>query len=176
MIKDRFGILDKRMILKVGLFVLLAAAILALQIWNSQLRSDNQKMLKFIKNEARYTAAHARLLEEDEGWSRFYLPVEQGADTDRVKSNFMNEILKVAEQNQLKPDSYDSEFSEDGQFVFFHYSVTAFGKYVDIVRFFTQINRRFPFVYMTQYKMNKTGNKLVRLDLRMDILAKITLP
>ena len=172
MIKDKFGILDRRMILKVVIFLLLVAAILALQVWNSQLRAENQKMLKFIKNEARYTAAHDRILAEEEGWSKYYLPLEPGADTDRIKSNFMNEMLKVAERNRLKADSYDSEFSEESPFVYFHYSITAFGKYVDIVRFFTQINRRFPFVYVTQYKMNKTGNKLVRLDLRMDILAK----
>jgi hypothetical protein len=160
------------MILKVALFVLFTVALLVLQIWNSRLRAENQQMLKFIKNEARYTAAHERILAEEEGWSRYYLPLEAGADTDRIKSNFMNEILKVANRNRLKPDSYDSEFSEESPFVYFHYSVTAFGKYVDIVRFFTQINRSFPFVYVTQYKMNKTGNKMVRLDLRMDILAK----
>jgi len=176
MAKDWLRIADTKMIVKGVVCLLLLAAIIGLQVWSGTLRSDNQDMLKFIKNEARYQAALARLEKREEAWAQHYLVMEPGADIDRLKSGYMNEILRVAEQNRLKADSYASEQSQDERFVTFHYTITAFGRYVDIVRFFTQIHRLFPFVYVKQFKMNKTGNQLVRLDLRMEIFGKAPTP
>jgi hypothetical protein len=89
-----------------------------------------------------------------------------------MKSEQMNAILNLLESNNLKADSYDSRQSRQEGYVVFNHSVIAFGKYVDIMRFLLDIQNRLGYMYVKQYRMNRTGSVLIRLDLSLDVFGK----
>lgn len=170
--KIRFGSFEKKVILKVVILFMLLAGVLFMNFTNRHLQEKNIKMARFIKNEWQYKKENNELKNRLSRFDKYLIKISPGADLDNLKSKSTNEILELLLKYGLRADSYDSQMIEDDGFVIFSYALTAFGQYRNIIEFFLYLKNKSKYMFIKKFKMNKTGSKLIRIDLNIDILGK----
>lgn len=174
---ERFGRIDlhrRRLLGKIGLILLLIVACVALYLACVTVEGQNRKMMKLNRNEANLVQQNQLLKNSAKTFSRSILPLEPGADLEKIKTRYINDVMTVLKQFNLKVDSYRSEVVEEDGFQLFKYNVSVLGDFIDVIRFFNTTGQRMPFLFVRNYNIKLHGEKFVRMDLKFDIVGEVT--
>ncbi len=170
-LEDRLDVLPKPVLLKLGLAVLLVILSLVLYFTNRDLMAENQRMLKFIKNEKRIQAEFDGMIDAEDAFAKFVVPLNETNNRDKVKADNISLLMKIIEKNKLKVDSYHSEVEESDGFVIFKYNVTIMGNFIDSLQFFHRLPKEAPHIYVTTYDIGLHLETMTRMALRVEVVG-----
>ena len=172
MSKKRFGLFEKRIMIKLIIFFVLLLCVFLMDLLNFNIKEKNEKMIRFIKNEEQFKLENVILKKRAKRFNKYYLKINKSDDLDNTKSTYMNKIIELFFKYKLRADSYNAQVKKKQDFVTFSYVVTAFGDYKDTIKLFLHIYRKHKYMYIKQFDLHKSGAKLIRIDLSIDILGK----
>ena len=173
---ERFGRIDlqrRKLLGKIGLIVLLMIAGVSLYLACLSVEGQNRKMMKLNRNEANLQQQNKTLKNSAARFSRLILPLDAGADLEKIKTRYINDVMNILKQFNLKVDSYRSEVAVEDGFQLFKYNVSVLGDFLDVIRFFNTIGQRMPFLFVRNYNIKLHGEKFVRMDLKLDIVGEV---
>jgi hypothetical protein len=173
---ERFGRIDlqrRKLLGKIGMILLLIIACAALYLACLGVEGQNRKMMKLNRNEANLLQQNKALKNSAKQFARSIFPLEAGADLEKIKTRYINDVMNVLKQFNLKVDSYRSEVAAEDGFQLFKYNVSVLGDFIDVIRFFNTIGRRMPFLFVRNYNIKLHGEKFVRMDLMLDIVGEV---
>ncbi len=125
------------------------------------------------QREATITNRFENLKAEAEKMRALVLPLQPGDDLEKIKNRYINDVMNILKQFNLKVDSYRSEVAQEDGFQLFKYNVSVLGDFLDVIRFFNIVGKRFPFLYVDNYIIKLHGEKFVRIDLKLEILGEV---
>ncbi len=168
-----------RLLLKVALAALILFFAVQLFYTNQDLAAQNKKMAKYIDNEAAFRRNQKALQKSEALFSRYMVKVDlpTGSDEERanslekVKSQYIDQLLQLVKSSNLRVDSYRSEVESKEDFVLFKYNVTLLGDFVEIIGFFNRMGTESPFVLVKEYNMKMHLGKQVRMALRVEVVG-----
>lgn len=170
MIKDA-GI--KGLVIKIGAAA--AAVIIASVLFymNKSLVHRNTKMIKYIKNEAAFKQDLENLKKSEALFSRYIAPIKNSdkAELERIKSGYIDELLRFIETSGLKVDSYRSEIENKDGFVIFKYDITIVGEFVKVIQFFSRLQEEAKYIFAAKYIIERHRETLTRMALTVEIVG-----
>lgn len=163
----------KGMIVKIVVVLALALVAAVLFFMNKNLVRENKKMIKYIKNEGAFKQDLNNLKESEDIFSQYIVRVEKGnnADRERIKSDYINQLLQLIDTNGLKVDSYRSGIEEKDGFVIFRYNVTIVGEFVRAIVFFSRLREQAKYIYVDKYAAELHRETLIRMALTVEIVG-----
>ena len=171
---ERLGRMDlhrRKLTGKIGMILLLVAACVLLYLACLGVEAQNRKMMRLNRNEANVQEQHKILKQSLQRFAQVVLPLQADTDLEKIKSRYINDVMNILKQFNLKVDSYRSEVAAEDGFQLFKYNVSVLGDFIDVIRFFNSIGRRMPFLYVRNYNIKLHGEKFVRMDLKFDIIG-----
>lgn len=162
----------RRWTVKIAVILLLAVGAVVMFLMDLAAIAVNKKMMDITRREASITHRYENIKTEAEQIRALVLPLTPDADLEKIKNRYINDVMNVLTQFNLKVDSYRSEVAEADGFQLFKYNVSVLGDFVDVIRFFNVVGKRFPFLYVDNYIIKLHGEKFVRMDLKMEILGE----
>jgi hypothetical protein len=170
--KKRFGMFEKRIIIKLIIFFVLLLCIFFMDLMNLNIKEKNEKMIRFIKSEEQFKLENVMLKKRAKHFNKYYLKINKSDDLDNIKSTYMNKIIELFFRYKLRADSYNAQVKKKQDFVTFSFVVSAFGDYKDTIKLFIHMYRKHKYMYIKQFDLQKSGANLIRIDLSIDILGK----
>jgi len=163
----------KGMIIKIAAAVVLLVIAAVLFYVNKNLMRENKKMMKYIKNEAAFKQDLANLKKSEDLFSQYIVRIKKGskADREKIKSDYINELLGLVETGKLKVDSYRSQVEESDGFVIFKYDITIVGDFVQAIGFFSRLRKEAKYIYVDKYAIELHLEKFVRMALTVEIVG-----
>ncbi len=158
-------------ILKILLVIVLAAAAVFLVYTNKSLVRENKKMIKFINNEQVFQQNLEALETNKTRFAKYVIDIKSGTDLEKIKADYINQLLRLVEISGLKVDSYRSGIEKKDGFVVFKYNVTIVGDFVRAIRFFSLMRKEAPHIYVARYDIRLHLEKLTRMGLTLEIVA-----
>lgn len=163
----------KGMIIKIAAAVVLVVIAAVLFYVNKSLMRENKKMIKYIKNEEAFKQDLDNLRKSEGLFSQYIVRIKKGnkADREKVKSDYINELLQLVETSNLKVDSYRSQIEEKDGFVIFKYNITIVGDFVQAIRFFSRLQKEAKYIYIAKYNIELYLEKSTRMALTVEIVG-----
>lgn len=177
MVRGKFYLLrnlPKEVVIKGVLVLVLTVAAFGFYYIDKNLVKENQKMIKYIKNEEVFKR-NLDILKENENLFRKYIialePRAADAELEKIKSGYIDDLLNIIRKQEIQVDSYRSEIEKKDGFVIFKYDITIIGDFVRVLRFFNRLMDGYKHIYVTRYDIRMNVNTLVRLGMTVEIMG-----
>ncbi len=168
------GDLQKSLIIKIVLVLVLALIALLLFFANKDLLKENRKMIKYIKNQEVFKRDLKHLRTSENQLEKYIVKIGENAvdaDLEKIKSGYIDDLLDIIKKNDLQVDSYRSEIEKSEGFVIFKYNITIVGEFIQVLRFFHRLLDQAKYIYVSRYDIRLHVRTKVRLGLTVDIIG-----
>ncbi|MCP4217357.1 MAG: hypothetical protein GY765_22120 [bacterium] len=172
---DDMDPLRRRLFLKMSAAVLLVLFSVVLFQMNRSLAAGNRKMVKFIKNEKTIQAEFELLQTNQEEFGLRTLKVgdTDDAELEKLKSGYIDDLLRISNESNLTVDSYNSEIQQNDSdsFIVFKYNLTIIADFLDVLRFFHRLNKEAPHILVDKYDIKLHMETSTRMGLEIHIVG-----
>ena len=171
---DLLGNIPKGLLIKIAVVLTLILIAFLLFYSNQNRIKENQKMIKYIKNEAVFKQDLHQLRTSEDQYEKYIINIEKNtaaADLEKIKSGYNDDLLGMIKKNNLQVDSYRSEIEKKEGFVIFRYDITIVGEFIQVLRFFNWLLEQAPYIFVSRYDIRLHINTLIRMGLTVDIIG-----
>jgi hypothetical protein len=168
------GDLQKSLIIKIVLVLVLAVIAVLLFAANKGLLKENRKMIKYIKNQEAYQRDLKLLRTSENQLEKYSVKIGENAtdaDLEKIKSGYIDDLLDIIKKNDLQVDSYRSEIEKSEDFVIFKYNITIVGEFIQVIRFFHRLLDQAKYMYVSSYDIRLHIKTDIRLGLTVHIIG-----
>lgn len=168
------GDLQKGLIIKISLVLVLAVIAVLLFAANKDLLNENRKMIKYIKNQEVFKQDLKHLRTSENQLEKYLVKIEENAsdaDLEKIKSGYIDDLLEIIKKNDLQVDSYRSEIEKSEDFVIFKYNITIVGEFIRVLRFFHRLHEQAKYMYVSGYDIRLHIKTDIRLGLTIHIIG-----
>jgi hypothetical protein len=168
------GDLQKGLIIKIVLVLVLAVIAVLLFAANKDLLKENRKMIKYIKNQEAYQRDLKLLRTSENQLEKYFVKIGENAtdaDLEKIKSGYIDNLLDIIKKNDLQVDSYRSEIEKSEDFVIFKYNITIVGEFIRVIRFFHRLLDQAKYMYVYSYDIRLHIKTDIRLGLTVHIIG-----
>jgi hypothetical protein len=175
--RGRFGLMGnipKGLVIKIAVVLVLALAAFLLFYTNQHRVKENQKMLKYIKNEAAFKQELAQLRANESQFEKYIVKLDNktaDADLEKIKSGYIDDLLGMIKKDNLQVDSYRSEIEKKEGLVIFKYDITIVGEFIQALYFFNRLLEQHHHIFVSRYDIRLHINTLIRMGLTVDIIG-----
>lgn len=178
---------DRLLTIKILIAILLGAALFFMFQTNREQITKNHKMIKHIRNETRFKQNLAHLAINKTTLAKYVADISKknknDTDLEKLKSDYMNDLLQLVKSSDLKVDSYNSMILKSGEAdnethldipqgcVLFRYDISVVGDFIQVLRFFSLLHENTRVFRVRGYDIRQHMGKFVRLILNAEIIG-----
>lgn len=160
----------KNRLIQISLVIFFMIISFGLSDVNKSLIKENKKLNKFISKE---TSLNDHLLNKklSEKVIMYTLKIKPDTSLEKIRLEYMNVLLEMIKQKDLKVDSYNSEEIKENQLIKFRYTIKTIGDYIKILDFYEEIIGKYKFFLIHNFRVDKRADNIVKAEISLDLIC-----